>query len=369
MRHLFILAALLCVSCGTQLPSIKPFKLDIQQGNVVTSKMLLQLRPGMTKSQVRFIMGSPLVQDSFHGNRWDYVYQMHENGKLVEQRRVILDFENELLKSVRGDVVPAGSEQAKAAEVTAPTGTRVVPPVKVEKEKGLLDKLKFWADDEPKVEAIDTAKQQLQKNTQSALPAVAAPATQIKQNQVNQNQVNQNQAEQNAEQAALQKQAQEPPSMLAVPIEVPLDGAAQAPAVQPAEVAPMTPAAESAQAPLEAAPASAPVVSEPAKSAPVVPLAAPALAEPAAASAEMPSAAETSAPTMPVPTQPANPHHYQSPAGMQFDRKLQIEDEEPPPVIEPSGARAGNKVAPQPKPLPPETEPSFFDRMLEQIGF
>jgi len=360
MRHLFILAALLCVSCGTQLPSIKPFKLDIQQGNVVTSKMLLQLRPGMTKSQVRFIMGSPLVQDSFHGNRWDYVYQMHENGKLVEQRRVILDFENELLKSVRGDVVPAGSEQAKAAEVTAPTGTRVVPPVKVEKEKGLLDKLKFWADDEPKVEAVDTAKQQLQKNTESALPAVVAPATQNKQNQVNQNQVEQNQVEQNAEQDALQKQAQEPPSMLAVPIEVPLDGAAQAPAMQPAEVAPMTPAAESAQAP---------VVSEPAKSAPVVPLAAPALAEPAATSAEMPSAAETSAPTMPVPTQPANPYHYQSPAGMQFDRKLQIEDEEPPPVIEPSGARAGNKVAPQPKPLPPETEPSFFDRMLEQIGF
>src|SRR6476661_3826603 len=114
LRYLFILSVIFCTACGTALPTVKPYKLDVQQGNVVTSKMLLQLRPGMTKSQVRFIMGTPLLQDSFHGNRWDYVYQLRENGKIIEQRRVILDFENELLKSVRGDVVPAGSEKAKA---------------------------------------------------------------------------------------------------------------------------------------------------------------------------------------------------------------------------------------------------------------
>ncbi|MES2182255.1 MAG: outer membrane protein assembly factor BamE, partial [Pseudomonadota bacterium] len=76
MRYSFILLAILCTACGTALPTVKPYKLDVQQGNVVTSKMLLQLRPGMTKSQVRFIMGTPLIQDSFHDKRWDYVYQL-----------------------------------------------------------------------------------------------------------------------------------------------------------------------------------------------------------------------------------------------------------------------------------------------------
>lgn len=148
LRYLIILLALACTACGTALPTVKPYKLDIQQGNVVTSKMLLQLRPGMTKSQVRYVMGTPLIQDSFHGNRWDYAYQMREGGKITERRRVILDFENELLKSVRGDVIPAGSGQSKSEENDAQTGTRVVAPYKEPEKKGLIDKLKFWEKDE-----------------------------------------------------------------------------------------------------------------------------------------------------------------------------------------------------------------------------
>jgi len=366
MRHIFILAALLCVSCGTQLPSIKPYKLDIQQGNVVTSKMLLQLRPGMTKSQVRFIMGTPLVQDSFHGNRWDYVYQMRENGKIKEQRRVILDFENELLKSVRGDVVPAGSELAKETEAPVVSGTRVVPPVKAEKEKSLLDKLKFWADDEAKAEAVAPAKQPLKQNAELVKPAAAMPAAVIPADTAAAGELKQD-AAQMPEQA---------PSMLAVPIAVPeVENAAKAVAVQPTESVPSTSAAETALPQPETASVPTvveskqiePVVSEPVPAAPIAPLVAPAQSE-SAISAEPSSVAETPA-LLPEPTPPANPYHYQSPAGMQFDRRLQIEDEESPPVAEPSGSRTGNKVAPQPKPLPPETEPSFFDRMLEQIGF
>ncbi|MEQ1488443.1 MAG: outer membrane protein assembly factor BamE [Methylotenera sp.] len=159
MRNLLILLAVLCASCGTALPTVKPYKIDVQQGNVVTSKMLLQLRPGMTKSQVRFIMGTPLIQDSFHGNRWDYAYQMRENGKITEQRRVILDFESELLKTVRGDVAPKSGDQAADA---ANTGIRVIDPSTKPKEKSTLDKLKFWKGD--KAEAVVAA------------PAVAAAA-------------------------------------------------------------------------------------------------------------------------------------------------------------------------------------------------
>lgn len=154
MRHIFtpyfllILLTMLCTACGTALPTVKPYKLEVQQGNVVTSKMLLQLRPGMTKSQVRFIMGTPLIQDSFHGNRWDYVYQMREGGKVIEQRRVILDFEKDLLKTVRGDVIPTGSGTDKTAEdVNVNTGPRVLKSDTKPKEKSLLDKLKFWEKD------------------------------------------------------------------------------------------------------------------------------------------------------------------------------------------------------------------------------
>lgn len=138
---------ILCTSCGTALPTVKPYKLDVQQGNVVTSKMLLQLRPGMTKSQVRFIMGTPLIQDSFHGNRWDYAYQMREGGKVTEQRRVILDFENELLKIVRGDVIPSSAEVAKPIDDGVVRG---IKPNASPEEKGLKDKLNLKGNEDVK---------------------------------------------------------------------------------------------------------------------------------------------------------------------------------------------------------------------------
>jgi outer membrane protein assembly factor BamE (lipoprotein component of BamABCDE complex)/ketosteroid isomerase-like protein len=141
-----LLSALLLPACGSKLPSLKPFKLDIQQGNVVTSKMLLQLRPGMTKSQVRYIMGTPLVVDGFHENRWDYFYAMRKQGQVIEKRRVILDFEKDALLRVRGDVVPEGDPSAKVDTVTPPTSVAKAP---APAEKSWLEKLKFWGDDTP----------------------------------------------------------------------------------------------------------------------------------------------------------------------------------------------------------------------------
>ncbi|MCB5184883.1 outer membrane protein assembly factor BamE [Methylobacillus gramineus] len=150
MRHIILLTALLCVACNSALPSFKPYRMDIQQGNVVTSKMMLQLRPGMTKSQVRFIMGTPLIQDSFHKNRWDYFYQMRKAGQIIEQRRVILEFDNDALKSVRGDVIPAApGETSIEAPPAAPIS---VEPKAPEKKGGLLDTLMFWKSDEKKAE-------------------------------------------------------------------------------------------------------------------------------------------------------------------------------------------------------------------------
>jgi len=138
--------ALLLVACGTSIPKVKPYKMEIQQGNVVTSKMLLQLKPGMTKSQVRYIMGTPLIQDSFHGNRWDYFYQMRESGKVTEQRLVYLTFKNNVLDKVSGDVVAQGADSAANSADAEITGTRTVQPVVKKKDRGFLDRLIFWGD-------------------------------------------------------------------------------------------------------------------------------------------------------------------------------------------------------------------------------
>jgi outer membrane protein assembly factor BamE len=154
MRYLVLLLAVLCASCTSTLPSFKPYHLDVQQGNVVTSKMMLQLKPGMTKSQVRYVMGTPLLQDSFHQDRWDYLYQMNKGGEVIERRRVILEFKDDGLASVRGDVIAAGSPGAE----NAPLAT--IDDVKSAKsDKTLLaedakaswtDRFKFWADDNKK---------------------------------------------------------------------------------------------------------------------------------------------------------------------------------------------------------------------------
>ncbi len=164
--------ALLLSACGTSIPKVKPYKMEIQQGNVVTSKMLLQLKPGMTKSQVRYIMGTPLIQDSFHGNRWDYFYQMREGGKVTEQRLVYLTFKNALLDKVSGDVVPQGTAGAVQSGDATLTGTRTVQPQVKKKEKGFFDRLKFWGDEDeleeielpkPSEKPIDLSEEQIEQ--------------------------------------------------------------------------------------------------------------------------------------------------------------------------------------------------------------
>ncbi|OOZ41755.1 hypothetical protein BOW53_02660 [Solemya pervernicosa gill symbiont] len=85
-------------------------KIDIQQGNVVSQEMLDKLKPGMSKRQVRYALGTPLITDTFHQDRWDYVYSLSEGGKLKEKRRVSLFFEEEKLSRIEGDMRPSASE-------------------------------------------------------------------------------------------------------------------------------------------------------------------------------------------------------------------------------------------------------------------
>ena len=114
---LALLAAALLPACKSveipKVPGITPYRMVIQQGNFISQEMVAQLKPGMTKEQVRFILGTPLVTDIFHADRWDYVfYREMANGKR-EQRNLSVVFENSKLARVLGDLMPSdGAVQA-----------------------------------------------------------------------------------------------------------------------------------------------------------------------------------------------------------------------------------------------------------------
>lgn len=111
-----LLAIVLLAGCSMPtmpvLPSLAPYKMDVQQGNVVTQEMIAKLQPGMTRSQVRFALGTPLVADLFHADRWDYVFLYQKAGVVAEQRRIVAIFKDDKLVRIEGDVVPASSGSA-----------------------------------------------------------------------------------------------------------------------------------------------------------------------------------------------------------------------------------------------------------------
>ncbi|CAD5106375.1 outer membrane protein assembly factor BamE [Zestomonas carbonaria] len=93
---------------GCSFPGV--YKIDIQQGNVVTQDMIDQLKPGMTRRQVRFIMGNPLVTDTFHANRWDYLYSIQPGGGQRQQERMSVIFnDSDQLVGLSGDFMPGVS--------------------------------------------------------------------------------------------------------------------------------------------------------------------------------------------------------------------------------------------------------------------
>ena len=100
------------------------YKATVQQGNVITQEMIDQLKPGMTRSQVRFVMGDPVIRSTFDADRWDYVYTIDIPGFFNENRRVSLYFDQDLLAYFTGDYAPTeqlvqAAETATASEAAA----------------------------------------------------------------------------------------------------------------------------------------------------------------------------------------------------------------------------------------------------------
>jgi len=126
-----VVAALLTGGC------LSVYKAEIQQGNAVSQEMIDKLKPGMTRSQVRFVLGTPLITDPFHLDRWDYYYYIRRQGEdIAEVRRLTVIFKNDVLVAVEGDTqnktdataagdagAPSSSQPRPAAEAATSTDT------------------------------------------------------------------------------------------------------------------------------------------------------------------------------------------------------------------------------------------------------
>ena len=114
MRTLLLLPLLLA-GC-----MLAPHKIDIQQGNYVDQEMIDKLKPDMTRSQVRFVLGTPLVADPFHPNRWDYVYMTGRAGDVEPECKITLVFDGDKLKYIEGDVKTREALSVAPAETRTP---------------------------------------------------------------------------------------------------------------------------------------------------------------------------------------------------------------------------------------------------------
>lgn len=109
LRHVTIafVASVLASAC------IGSYKPEIQQGNVITQDMIDKLKAGMTKSQVRFVLGTPLIVDPFHPERWDYVYLYKKNiSAPAETRQFTVIFDGDSMARTEGDSAPPSAATA-----------------------------------------------------------------------------------------------------------------------------------------------------------------------------------------------------------------------------------------------------------------
>jgi outer membrane protein assembly factor BamE len=117
MQTRSFLALLFCAPLLTAC-LLKPHKIDVQQGNYLDQEAVAKLKPDMTRSQVRFLLGTPLIADPFHPERWDYLYIDRKKGELKAAKRLTLIFDGDNLKraltDIQGPVGKVGTDQTAA---------------------------------------------------------------------------------------------------------------------------------------------------------------------------------------------------------------------------------------------------------------
>ena len=107
---LTLLAALFCTGCAL----IGVHRVAIQQGNIITQAMVDQLKPGITREQVAYIMGEPVLRNTFDDDRWDYIYTVEMPNIYNSRMLVSLFFENDVLMYITGDMAPSSATKPSA---------------------------------------------------------------------------------------------------------------------------------------------------------------------------------------------------------------------------------------------------------------
>ena len=113
---------------------ITPYKVEVVQGNVVTKEQVDAIKPGLSRAQVRDILGSPLLTDLFHADRWDYVFTIRRQGTEPQSRRIVVLFDGDKMKSIEGaDELPA--ERDFVASIDTFKTSRNAPPLALTPEQ------------------------------------------------------------------------------------------------------------------------------------------------------------------------------------------------------------------------------------------
>jgi outer membrane protein assembly factor BamE len=89
---------------------ITPYRIDIVQGNAITKEQAAQVRPGQSRLQVRDMLGTPLVTDPFHAQRWDYIFTLRRPGAEPQRRSVVVTFDGDIVKSIEAPDLPSERE-------------------------------------------------------------------------------------------------------------------------------------------------------------------------------------------------------------------------------------------------------------------
>lgn len=135
LRHRSVFLSLLAVSClglpacsnlgGTSAKvasAVRPYRMDVIQGNVVTREQLAVLTPGMPRLQVRDVLGSSLLASVFHADRWDYVFTLKRLGSEPQTRKVTVFFKDDVLERIEADELPSESEFVSTLKTDARSG-------------------------------------------------------------------------------------------------------------------------------------------------------------------------------------------------------------------------------------------------------
>jgi outer membrane protein assembly factor BamE len=113
-----VLMLAMVAACSTEMP--RPYRMEVVQGNVVTQEMVAQLKTGQNRDQVRGLLGSPMLADIFHADRWDYVFTIRRQGAAAQQRRVTVFFEADKVARFEAGELPTERDFVASIDAAKP---------------------------------------------------------------------------------------------------------------------------------------------------------------------------------------------------------------------------------------------------------